>query len=60
MSMLIIPESLWLGEERHEELLKEWFEKDDFIGDESEEKLIARMVKELKDEPLVLEYLEIY
>ena len=56
----IIPEHLWIGDsKKYEKLIDEWFSKDVFTEDE-EEKLIAKMVKELKDEPLVLEFLEIY
>lgn len=55
----IIPESLWIGDDRHEELLDEWFSTDVVYDDEDDE-LIARMVKELKDEPHILEFLGIF
>lgn len=58
--MIYIPDELWIGnKEDHQELIEEFFATDDFREGEHE-KLIAKMIKGLRDEPLVLEYLEIY
>lgn len=57
---MYIPNELWIGEkEKYDELLDEYFATDAFLEDEENE-LTLKMIKELKDEPLVLEYLGIF
>ena len=60
--MIFIPDDLWINIENRDknyDVIKDYYEKDDFIeGDESE--AVASLIKALKDEPLVLEYIGIY
>ena len=57
--MMIIPDELWIGEPKCEDLIDNYMEKDTFLEGEEDE-LMANLLEGLKDEPLILEYLGIF
>ena len=60
--MIFIPDDLWINIENRDknyDVIKDYYEKDDFI-EEDESEAVASLIKALKDEPLVLEYIGIY